>query len=781
MSASQLLGHVAATIRAAVPSAADTAPSETPDAATEKEPGPTVGAGVKNFVRSLGPAARTPSPPRTRGAPPSSPHTGGASAEAGAGGLSGTFAKAAGAAEQAAPGSAGGMPSCERCPQPGQQQVCVGAYVEVTDRDGGVEVVCAQCYEASGRAAAAGSKVAHFAVERGPERSPVRAAVDVPQAEYAATTEAKIERKLSEWVELWSESSAKQTDLLSGRLQLSFPTAPNTMPPGVHGFLPASMKHLAKPEHSRSYARAKTLYIDTRDLVHELLGEDEMQRRVQGLFDKMKPGARNPRGRLHKGAIEIVVAVGDAPPQWPHVDVLTSGKLQVLVYLNGVEIATQLARYDGDPVAWAERAYTADGNGNGVGRDASWAEQAGELAELAAVTAEFGTERVVVTSAVKGRVRAGTVQAIANRDAVHFGPRSTGLRFLLVFVVAASETDMDEQDVPLQRAGPDALGELGLVAQLVLPRVRDEMTDSFFKCRRDGLQAEFAKESWPDRATNRPLFTPTQWDRVSRTANPAQQTWGAFREQLRLAAAAHRCRLTLPRHPHPRVRIIPVGAQKEHLTTMDDVDLQRLLEGTYNNGDAFAPWSSQKTERVFTHTFPEGEVGRVDGGLATITPTDGDPPFIIGVGDVVVFGAGFSCTFTVHEHPLTKTLAYLTVDGEIDYDTTSITCDNCQNQLGANVPWYRQVADGEEPAGKKDLEDWCEKCFREVTDPRYFVKQVRGTPQGYQVKPGVRSRGNAPKPGGRKGKKQLAIMSSGATNSASRRRGQKRSREVEDV
>jgi uncharacterized cupin superfamily protein len=771
-----LLTHVTATIRAAVPSAAQTAPSETPDAATEKEP--TVGAGMKEFVRSLGPAARTPSPPRTRGAPPSSPHTGGASAEAGAGSLSGTVAMAAGAAEHAAPGIAGGMPSCERCPQPGQQQLCVGAYVEVTDCDGRVEVVCAQCYEASGKAAAAGSKVAHFAVERGPERSHVRAAVDVPRAEYAATTEDKIERKLSEWVDLWRESSAKETDLLSGRLQLSFPTAPNTMPPGDHGFLPASMKHLAKTEHKRSYARAKKLYMDTRDLVHELLGEDEMQRRVQGLFDKMKPGARNPRGRLHKGAIEIVVAVGEAPPQWPHVDVLTSGKLQVLVYLNGVEIATQLARYDGDPVAWAERAYTADGNGNGVGRDASWEEQAGELAELAAVTAEFGTERVVVTSAVKGRVRAGTVQAIANRDAVHFGPRSTGLRFLLVFVVAASETDMDEQDVPLQRAGPDALGELGLVAQLVLPRVRAEMSDSFFKRRRGGLQAEFAKERWPDRVTNRPMFSPTQWDRVIRTADPAQQTWGAFRDQLRLAAAAHRCRLTLPRHPHPLVRIIPVGAQKEHLTTMDGVDLQRLREGTYNNGDAFAPWSSEKTERVFAHTFPEGEVGRVDGGLATITPTDGDP-FIIGVGDVVHFGAGFSCTFTVHEHPLTKTLAYLTAEGEIDYDTTSITCDKCDNQLRANVPWYRQVADREEPAGKKALEDWCEKCFREVTDPRYFVKQVRGTPQGYQVKPGVRSRGNAPKPEGGKGKKQLAKMGSGATNSASRRRGQKRSREVE--
>ena len=68
---------------------------------------------------------------------------------------------------------------------------------------------------------------------------------------------------------------------------------------------------------------------------------------------------------------------------------------------------------------------------------------------------------------------------------------------------------------------------------------------------------------------------------------------------------------------------------------------------------------------------------------------------------MVHFGAGFSCTFTVHEHPLTKTLAYLTADGQIDYDTTSITCDKCENQLGANVPWYRQVADREEPARKK--------------------------------------------------------------------------------
>jgi hypothetical protein len=55
---------------------------------------------------------------------------------------------------------------------------------------------------------------------------------------------------------------------------------------------------------------------------------------------------------LTRGAIEIVIAVGDADPQWPHVDVLTVGKLQVLVYLNGVQVATQLARYAGDPVQW---------------------------------------------------------------------------------------------------------------------------------------------------------------------------------------------------------------------------------------------------------------------------------------------------------------------------------------------------------------------------------------------------------------------------------------------
>ena len=249
--------------------------------------------------------------------------------------------------------------------------------------------------------------------------------------------------------------------------------------------------------------------------------------------------------------------MGDAPLRWPHVDVFTSGKLQVLVYLNGVEVAMQLARYAGDPVAWAEWAYTADGNGNGVGRDASWEEQAGELAELAAVTAEFGTEQVAVTPAVVGPVPARAVQVIASRDAVHFGPASTGLRCLIVFVVAASEIDMDEQEIPLQRAGPDTLAALGLVAQLVLPRVRAEKREEFFKRRRKCIQADFAMEKWPDRVTNRPILSPTQWDRLIRAANPQlPDSWMPFRQELRCTAAVHRARLDLPQQPHRMVKIV---------------------------------------------------------------------------------------------------------------------------------------------------------------------------------------------------------------------------------
>ena len=60
------------------------------------------------------------------------------------------------------------------------------------------------------------------------------------------------------------------------------------------------------------------------------------------------------------------------------------------------------------------------------------------------MTAESGTERVVVTpaSAGPGPEPAGTVEASASRAAVHFGPGPAiiGLRSPLVFVVAASET-----------------------------------------------------------------------------------------------------------------------------------------------------------------------------------------------------------------------------------------------------------------------------------------------------------------------------------------------------
>ena len=133
-----------------------------------------------------------------------------------------------------------------------------------------------------------------------------------------------------------AELDAGNTDLLAGRLVMSFMTQRGAMPPD--GFLPGSLKHLTKPENKAKYAEALQLYKDTADLVHDLLDETEMERRVEGVFDKLLPGARNTRGKLTKGAIEIVIAVDDAEPQWPHVDVLTPGKLQVLVYLNGVQV-----------------------------------------------------------------------------------------------------------------------------------------------------------------------------------------------------------------------------------------------------------------------------------------------------------------------------------------------------------------------------------------------------------------------------------------------------------
>ena len=458
-----------------------------------------------------------------------------------------------------------------------------------------------------------------------------------------------------------------------------------------------------------------------------------MQRRVERLFDKMKPHARAAGGKLSLGAIEVVIAVGEAKPQWPHVDVLTLAKLQVLGYLNGVRLATQLARYDGDPVEWAEAAYDADRDATGLARERTWQEQAGEDAELAAVTALSGTEDVIVTPVVAGPVPAGTVQAIASRDAVHFGPASSGLRFLFVFVVAATPTDMDYQEVPLQKAGPDALAELGLrvVAQLLLPHVRAEMGEDYFQRRRKGYDSEFKKETWPNRTKDRPVFTLQQWDKVVRTAKPpdsqGQGSWVAFREELRCAAAAYRARLDFPRRPHRQVQIIPVGAQKEHLRTMKGVCLERLLHGKYVNGDAMPDWSSRQTS--FTHRFEEAEVGRVDVAVATITPTDGGPAFMIGLGDVVEFDAGFECIFTVHER-MERTLVYLDKEGEIQYDTSTITCDKCSRALEADVPRYREhKPDVGEPA------EWCVECFQTTTDQREFVKQVRGGPVGFRVKP----------------------------------------------
>ena len=114
------------------------------------------------------------------------------------------------------------------------------------------------------------------------------------------------------------------------------------------------------------------------------------------------------------------------------------------------------------------------------------------------MTAESGTERVVATPALAGPgpEPAGTVQATASRAAVHFGPGPaiTGLRSPLVFVVAASETQadaggQDQQEVPLQGAGPDngcltTAAALGLVAKLVLPRALQEMRKPAFERRR---------------------------------------------------------------------------------------------------------------------------------------------------------------------------------------------------------------------------------------------------------------------------------------------------------
>jgi hypothetical protein len=145
---------------------------------------------------------------------------------------------------------------------------------------------------------------------------------------------------------------------------MSFMTKRGAMPP--EGFLPGSLKHLKSKENKAKYDEALKLYKETAELVHDLLDEAAMERRVEGVFDKLLPGARHPRSALTRGAIEIVIAVGDADPQWPHVDVLTVGKLQVLVYLNGVQVATQLARYAGDPVQWAEQAFAADSHGDGI-------------------------------------------------------------------------------------------------------------------------------------------------------------------------------------------------------------------------------------------------------------------------------------------------------------------------------------------------------------------------------------------------------------------------------
>jgi hypothetical protein len=87
-----------------------------------------------------------------------------------------------------------------------------------------------------------------------------------------------------------------------------------------------------------------------------------------------------------------------------------------------------------------------------------------------------------------------------------------------------------------------------------------------------------------------------------------------------------------------------------------------------------------KDEKVFAHVFEEAEVGRVYNGVATITPSDGERPFIIGPGDVVEFGANFRCAFTVHE-TMNKTIVYLDAKGGIDYDTTKLRVTNVSKRF----------------------------------------------------------------------------------------------------
>jgi hypothetical protein len=163
-------------------------------------------------------------------------------------------------------------------------------------------------------------------------------------------------------------------------------------------------------------------------------------------------------------------------------------------------------------------------------------------------------------------------------------------------------------------------------------------------------------------------------------------------------------------------------AEEPHLKTTGGVSLERLLHGTYPNGDAMIQWVNDDKHLHFHHRFDATEVGRVDGGVATITPTDGmSPPFIIGPGDVFELGAEFDCWFTVHE-TLKKTLGYLDRKGEIEYNTTTITCDKCETALEADVPWYREA----NPKGGAP-DEWCERCFQTT---RIRAEGLHETSQG---------------------------------------------------
>ena len=212
-----------------------------------------------------------------------------------------------------------------------------------------------------------------------------------------------------------------------------------------------------------SLGKLDEVYDDISRLVHEILAKE--QSALTELMTRLRPGALAGNRLVRTRALELILAEPGAPDQNIHKDMILAGQAQAQLYVTGAPRATQVMRFDGNPIETQRDAYVAL-HGEEPGR--GWEGKANILAELASV---FDADKADLRQAPisRGAVPPGQWQCIGEVGAVHFGPGTKELRIILVTVLTVGD---DYSWSPLQVHGPNALCHLGNALGLLrLPTV----------------------------------------------------------------------------------------------------------------------------------------------------------------------------------------------------------------------------------------------------------------------------------------------------------------------